>query len=137
VKVLVDTNVLLDVGLQRAEFLADSDAVFRWCAAHPDQVFIAWHSLSNVYYILRKQCGDEPAREFIAILLDVFEIPGAGTAAAKSALRLPMDDFEDALQVAAATEAGADVIVTRDADDYKNALIPIRTPREFLASLAP
>lgn len=135
-KVLVDTNVLLDVGLPRAGFFAESDAVLKWCAAHPGDGFIAWHSLSNVYYLLEKENGDEPAREFLAILLDLFEVPAAGTAEAKAALRLGMGDFEDALQVAAALAVGADIIVTRDAADYGNSLVPTRLPGQFLASLS-
>lgn len=137
-KVFVDTNVLLDVGQQRTDFLADGNALIKWCAAHPGNCFIAWHSISNVYYTmsLKKNGGSpETARDFIAILLDIFEIPAAATAAAKSAFRMPMKDFEDALQVASATEAGADVIVTRDKPDYKNSMIPIQTPQEFLATV--
>jgi predicted nucleic acid-binding protein len=133
VKILVDTNVLLDVGLSRPGFAGEGEAVFRWSAVHPGDAFIAWHSLSNVYYILRKQEGKERAREFVAILLDIFEVPGAGTSAAKSALRLQIDDFEDALQVASASQAGVDVIVTRDAQDYAGSLVPSQAPAEFLA----
>ena len=136
-RVLVDTNVLLDVGLQREGFLADSMQVLRWCANHPGRAFIAWHSLSNVYYIMRKQCGDRVAREFAAILLEDFEIPATGSASAKHALHLPMTDLEDALQVVAAIAAAADVIVTRDVADYRDSTVPARTPAEFLASFTP
>ena len=135
-KILVDTNVLLDVAQQRQPFLADSDAVVRWCEVHPGQGFVAWHSISNLYFILRKPLGEVASREFVAMVLEIFEVVATGTASAKLALRLQMGDLEDALQTAAAIEAGADVIVTRDRD-YQAAPIPVQTPGEFLASLTP
>jgi predicted nucleic acid-binding protein len=136
-KALVDTNVLLDVALQRAPFVAGSDGVVRWCEANPGHGFVAWHSVSNIYYMLNKQLGGAAARQFIAGMLGIFEVAETGTAAAKFALRLPLADFEDALQSVAAVAAGADVIVTRDKPDYTGSPIPARTPDEFLASFVP
>lgn len=82
-KILVDTNILLDVAQQRAPHLADSDRVLKWCEAHPGNGFIAWHSISNVYYILEKQLGDASARQFITIMLEDLEVAETGTASAK------------------------------------------------------
>lgn len=136
-KILVDTNILLDVALQREPHLVDSDRVLKWCDLHPGHAFIAWHSVSNVYYLLEKQLDDTSAREFVTTMLDVFEVAETNTASAKHALHLPIKDFEDALQTVAAVEAGADVIITRDRHDYSGSPIPARSPGEFLDSLAP
>jgi predicted nucleic acid-binding protein len=136
-KVFVDTNILLDVALQRAPHLADSDRVMKWCEAHPGYAFIAWHTVSNLYYLLEKQLDDAAAREFITTLVDVFEVVETGTAFVKHALHLPFTDFEDALQTVAAVAVGADVIVTRNKPDYAGSPIPVQTPGEFLASVAP
>lgn len=136
-KVFVDTNLLLDVALQRAPHLADSDGVLKWCEAHPGHAFIAWHSVSNLYYLLEKQLDDTSARQFLTTLLDIFEVAETATASAKHALHLPFSDFEDALQTVAAVTVGADVIVTRDKPDYAGSPIPVQTPREFLDSIAP
>lgn len=136
-KIFVDTNILLDVALQREPHLAGSDRVVKWCEAHPRHAFIAWHSVSNVYYLLQKQLDDTSAREFITTLLDVFEVAETDTASAKHALHLPISDFEDALQTVAAVAVGADVVVTRDKSDYAGSPIPAQIPDEFLASLAP
>lgn len=135
-KILVDTNLLLDVALQREPFLADSDRVLKWCETHPGHGFVAWHSISNSYYLLRKALGDVCARQFIATLLDLVEVAGTGTASAKHALVLPMGDFEDALQCAAAVHAGVDYVVTRDMGDYAGSVVPAIRPADFLAQAA-
>src|SRR5687768_956578 len=120
--VLLDTNILLDVALQRPPFLSESDAVICWCKANPGRGFVAWHSISNFYYIASHSrphslTGSE-TRTFIAALLDICDIAETGTSDAKLALHLPTSDYEDALQIAAALAVGADYIITRDAADY-------------------
>lgn len=133
-KVLVDTNVLLDVALRRAHFFAASDRVVRWREDHPGRGFVAWHTLSNIYYILRKANGEAPARGFIADTLDHLEVAPTGTPEAKHALHLRTRDYEDALQISAALAAGADAIVTRDPAGFSGSIVPVLTPEAFLAS---
>ena len=81
-KVLVDTNVLLDVAQDRVQHRVESEAVLKWCEDHPGQSFIAWHTISNLYFIIGE---DRIAREFIADVLKIFEIPLSGTATARVA----------------------------------------------------
>ena len=133
-KVLVDTNVLLDVAQDRVQHRVESEAVLKWCEDHPGQSFIAWHTISNLYFIIGE---DRIAREFIADVLKIFEIPLSGTATARVALSLPLTDFEDALQVAVALEAGADVIVTRNEQHFSRSPVLPQNPRAFLAALRP
>ena len=136
-KLLLDTNVLLDVALERTQFFADSDAVVAWCQHNPGSGLIAWHTVSNVYYLLKSARDNAAARGFIETLLEIFEVSPTGTAAAKQALHLGVSDFEDALQIAAALAGGADVIVTRDRADYTASPLPVQSPGEFLSSLIP
>ncbi|MGH8162902.1 MAG: type II toxin-antitoxin system VapC family toxin [Rhodanobacteraceae bacterium] len=131
-KVLLDTNVLLDVGLQRVPFFEESDAVVQWCEAHPIGGFIAWHSLSNLYYLIGTQRGEEAARSFLGVTLESFVVAETSTAAAKQALELSVRDYEDALQVGAAIAAGADLIVTRDKRDFARSPVKAISPAEFL-----
>ncbi|CAN5197583.1 PIN domain-containing protein [soil metagenome] len=134
-KLLLDTDILLDVALKRVPFFSDSNAVLVWCEDHPGEGFIAWHSLSNVYYILRKEATEHATRGFISETLETLEVIATGTPAAKQALRLGLRDFEDALQVAAASVAGVDYIVTRDVVDYASSPIPALRPTDMLAAL--
>lgn len=130
--VLLDSDVLLDVALARPQFVADSRAVLDWCELHPGSGCIAWHSTANIYYLLRRDRGDGPARRFIHDSLDFLEIVAAGTAQAKHALMMPMQDFEDALQAAAAVLAGADYIITRNIADYHSSPVVAIQPAAFI-----
>lgn len=131
---LIDTDVLLDVALQRAPHASDSTALLRALEQRPKQACVAWHTLANLNYLLQGLDGDEP-RAFLRDLTRVFTIaPGDGEAFRRAAA-LSMPDFEDALQVGAALEAGCDVVVTRNVKDYANAPIDVLTPAEALARL--
>ena len=132
-KALLDCNILLDVATARQPFATDSQRVIDWCQRHPGSGFIAWHTISNFYYMFRKGGQDAAARKFIHDLLTFIEVVPSGTSAAKHALALPMTDFEDSLQCAAAVEAGVDFIVTRNIKDFAKAPVPAILPADFLA----
>ncbi|MBI2217178.1 MAG: PIN domain-containing protein [Candidatus Rokubacteria bacterium] len=129
-RALLDTDILLDVALRRAKFFANSAAVLQWAESEPGQAAVAWHSLSNISYLLRPD-----ARPFIRDLLAFVEVPGAGTDAAKQAVEFPMKDFEDALQAAAALAFRASYIVTRNATHYRRSPVPAISPVEFVAAV--
>ena len=129
-RVLLDTDILLDVALRRTRFLADSAAVLQWAESEPGQAAVAWHSLSNVSYLLRPD-----ARPFIRDLLEFVDVPPTGADAAKHAVGFPMKDFEDALQAAAALVFGAAYIVTRNAVHYRRSPVPAISPLEFVAEV--
>ena len=132
-KVLPDSDVLIDVATARAPFAADSGAVLNWCELHPGNGFVAWHTISNLYYILRPKLGVSDTRRFIHDLLVFVEVIPTGTAHAKHALALPLEDFEDAMQSAAAVAAGVDFVVTRNVADYLRSPIPAVLPGTFVA----
>ena len=129
-RVLLDTDVLLDVALQRARFLANSAAALRWAESEPGQAAVAWHSLSNISYLLRPD-----ARPFIRDLLEFVEVPPTGTDAARRAVGLLMNDFEDALQAVAALAFGAAYIVTRNARHFRGSPVPPISPAELVAKV--
>ena len=127
-KILIDTDVLLDVVLRREPFHRDSAAVLSWAEVHPGHAAVAPHSLSNLAYIAK-----EDPRSFTIELLEFVEVAMFGTDAMKAALGFPMDDLEDAMQVAAALSFGADVIVTRNLADYRRSAVRALAPKAFLA----
>lgn len=126
-KILIDTDILLDVALRREKFFAESAAVLRFAESQPRQNAVAWHSLSNINYLLRPD-----ARPFVKELLAFVTVPTTGTYAALQAVELPMKDFEDAMQAAAAVQFGASYIITRNATHYRNSPVPAILPREFM-----
>ena len=125
----MDTDVLLDVALKRNEFLRASQDVLRWAESEPGQAAVAWHTLSTIAYLT------ESPREFIMQLLEFVEVARTDTENARFAMRLPMNDLEDALQVAAAMAFDAAFIVTRNLRDYRKSPIPALSPSDFLSRL--
>ncbi len=131
-KILVDANVLLDVALDRPDFVTDSKQVVAWCQASAGSAVIAWPTVSNIYYVLRGARNDTIARRFISDMLQFAGVAGGHTEGVRQALALTMSDFEDALQVVAAMSAHAEWIVTRNAGDYRNSPLPAVAPKDFI-----
>lgn len=130
--VLLDTNIFLDVLLNRETWADESQAIIDWCDQRPGESWIAWHTLANLYDIGTKAVGRKSALRQVDAILEVFAVCPAHTESARFARRLGLSDFEDALQVASASEAGVDWIVTRNFKDFKGSPIPAILPREFL-----
>ena len=131
-KVLLDTDVLMDIALGRPDFGPDSRAVIDWCEQTPGTALIAWHTVSNLFYLICAARSDSFARSFIGDLIKVMTVTSGGTEGVRQALAMRMNDLEDALQVAAAISGSADHIITRNTADYRGSIIPALTPREFL-----
>jgi len=134
-QVLIDTNVLLDVLLNRDPWATESSAVWR---AH-DEGNIVGHvtacALTDIFFIARRLAGLEKARTAIHLCLGAFEICDVGRLALSRAQESPGDDFEDNLQIAVAELADLDAIVTRDEKGFQGAAIAVLTPAEVLIRL--
>ena len=131
-KPLLDVDVLVDIALDRAPFFEASKGVTDWCQQRPLTAVVAWHTVSNLYYVLRSALNDARARAFISDVLRFATVVSGSNEAVKHALHFRMSDFEDALQVAAALGAGADVIITRNLTDYRHVPLAAITPQKFL-----
>jgi len=133
-RLFLDTNVLLDGYFQRAGATA-SDALIAQCDGTVLSGTIAWHSLSNAFYLVRGHSRSaDTAIEFITDLLAWAEVALTSKADALWAVQSGMIDFEDALQLAAAISSSADLVITRNTTDFKSSTIPVMTPEEFLAA---
>jgi predicted nucleic acid-binding protein len=130
VRVLIDADVLLDVALNREPFVRDSRQVLDWAESEPRQAAVAWHSLSNIFYLTGPS-----AREFIKDLVRFVEVAPTGTKEVQQAIAFPMPDFEDALQSAAALAFDALFVVTRNAKDYRGSPVPAISPARFIKQL--
>lgn len=97
--------------------------------------FVAWHTLSNVYYLVRPARGGASVRAFLVELTRFVTVAPADTDALRYAAALPLADFEDAMQVAAAHACGAGVIATRNVGDFRGSPVPARTPAELVDDL--
>lgn len=133
---LVDTNVVLDVILERTPWARDAVRILDAVARGKALGFLAGHAVTTVHYIVAKEVGRTRATTAVADLLDVLTVVPLGAAEFQRALAIGLADFEDAVQVAACLASGADFLVTRNARDFKGAPIATRTPGEILATLS-
>ena len=131
-RVLVDTNVILDSLLIREPFFEKSDSVVKFCAQKKIDGFIAAHTVTNAFYILSKYMPTNECREALMRLLMFLKVEPIDTAKISRALiNKNFKDFEDCLQVECAKSANVDYIITRDKEDFTDSEISCVTPNEF------
>jgi predicted nucleic acid-binding protein len=136
-RILVDTNVALDVILERSPFLPNSSRVLGTVERGEAEGYLCSTTVTTIFYVTRKQSGGPAARRGIAGLLSYFDVAAIDRAALRRALRLDFDDFEDAVIHEAALEAKADAIVTRNPAHFRASVLPVYTPEEFLKVINP
>lgn len=135
-RIFLDTNVLLDVFLKRDGEPA-SAAVISACGEDEHQGFVAVHTLSNAFYLIEKQRSRADAWEAIRDVLRWAMVAELTTSDVLRTQRMEMNDFEDALQIAAAEGCAADVIVTRNGKDFLGkTAVSIVTPEVFVMQRA-
>ena len=133
---LLDTDILIDVALDRRPHSESASRLLDRIERGWEEAFIAWHTVSNFYYIVSSTRGDADTRHFIMELTRFVAIAPVDTESIRYAASLPMRDFEDAMQVAAARACGAKYIVTRNIRDYERSPIPATNPQDALAQLS-
>jgi predicted nucleic acid-binding protein len=129
-RLLIDINVLLDVALQRPG--APESARLLALCGRQHEGWLAWHSIATLAYLIERQKSAVLGRELIRGILVWADVAKTGRPDALAALELPMPDFGDALQVAAAMACGAQFIVTRNERDFKTSPVPALNPEAFL-----
>ena len=128
--ILLDTDVLLDIALDRRPHSDPASELMDRIEHGAESAYIAWHSISNLYHIVAPARGGVRARDFIVELTRFVAVATTGTEAVRYAAELPMTDFEDAMQVAAARACGARHIVTRNVRDYDRSPIRAVNPQQ-------
>jgi predicted nucleic acid-binding protein len=134
-RVLFDTNLLLDVLFSRQPHAQDSNALWKAHEAGTIEAFLTATSLTNIFYVARRLAGIEKARESIILCLNTFDICTVDREALELAASKRGTDFEDDVQIACAERDGLEAIVTRDRDGFSAASLPVYTPAELLALL--
>jgi len=132
-RILIDTNVLLDYLLERKPFCENAKKIIQACVDGKIQGCIAAHSISNMFFILRKDYSAEERREVLSNLCTIFDVEGIDKAKLLSGLRnADFLDFEDCMQMECAKAYNAEYIVTRDINDYKMSEIKAILPNDYL-----
>jgi predicted nucleic acid-binding protein len=134
-KILFDTNVVLDVLLDRTPFVEACAAA--WMAAETGVVkgMLAAHAVTTIHYLVRKEMGPARAKRLLKSILSVFYVAPVGDEVLQEALESPLTDFEDAVTAAAARFAECAHIVTRDPKGFRGSSVPSIAPEALTALL--
>lgn len=134
--VLFDTNIILDVLEKRLPFYDSSKSVLESCVSGNVAGYIALHSISNIFYILRKHYSAADRRALLLNILDLLQVAGTDHESVRNTLqREDFSDFEDCLQDECAKQIHADYIVTRNTNDFSTSDIPAIIPDDLLKIL--
>ena len=135
-KVLLDTNVVLDVLANREPFAEDAARVLSRIESEEIEGFIAAHTATTLFYLLDEELGTRRASRAIADIVRLVQVVPVDQDRLLHALAMQWDDFEDAVQAACAEKAEVEFLVTRNESDFKGSSVPILNPTELLARLA-
>ena len=135
-KVLFDTNIVLDLLMDRMPFSEAAALLISKVEDGTMTGFLCGTTVTTVYYLVAKELGAAQARTEIKKILSLFEVAPVNRPVLESALAVGFDDFEDAVIYEAACHAGAEAIVTRNQKDFKNSKISIYTSTELAGILS-
>ncbi|MFB2920533.1 MULTISPECIES: type II toxin-antitoxin system VapC family toxin [Aerosakkonema] len=134
-RILLDTNIILDFMLEREPFFNDANAIVQKIISRDVEGYVTATTLTNIFYIARKIKGIEIAKQYIADILALMRICPVNRRVLEEALSSNLRDFEDAVQLACANRLKISAIITRDRRDFEGAALPILSPSEFLEML--
>ena len=132
-KALVDTNVVLDVLLDRRPHSTDSAQIFRLVEEGRLYGVLCATTITTIDYLLLQSLGRSEARKYLAQLIRLFDVAAVNRVVIEGAMRSRIADFEDAVLEQAAAWAGAEVIITRNVRDFSQGVIRVLDPRQYLA----
>lgn len=132
-RILIDTDVILDLFFDREPFSENAAKVLSLCEKKVVIGFVTPVIISNVYYLLSQKAKQEKVIEKLKILLTILEVLVIDKNTITVALNSEFKDFEDALQNYSAELNGEiDMIITRNTKDYKKSKFGIMNPENFL-----
>jgi predicted nucleic acid-binding protein len=134
-RALLDTNVILDLMLEREPWRAEAEAIAEAGADGRLQAHVCASAITDLFYISRRLVGVERARVIVRTCLDRLQIVCVTRDLLVAAERRGGSDFEDDLQIECATDVRLDAIVTRDTRGFANSPVPALTPAELLGRL--
>lgn len=134
-KVLIDTNVFIDIA-QNRKGLVDASRLVT-AAVYKKRVsgVVSANSITTIYYLLKKAGNHKTAIELIEKTLKIYEVSRVDKSVLETALESGFSDFEDAVIYACASASKVDYIITRDVKDFKKSKIKALTPEQFMRLL--
>jgi predicted nucleic acid-binding protein len=134
-RILFDTNVVLDVLLDRKPHIQASAAAWAAVESGVWEGMLAAHAVTTIHYLIRKERGNVGAKRIVSAILRVFKIAAVDGAVVQDALALPFGDYEDAVTAVAAKLAGCDFVITRDPKGFRGSPVRALTPEAVMPLL--
>jgi len=135
-RVLLDTNIVVDVALERQTFYTVSMQILASAYRGEIEAFISASTVSDIYYIVRKAKGHNATLEFLQIIAPFCRIATVDQFVISNALLSSLRDFEDAVQYETAIANQLEAIVTRNPQDFSGDGLQIFTPENLIQQLA-
>ena len=133
-KVLIDTNIALDILLKRQDY-PNAEVIYSLAEKSKIACYISASAITDIFFLSKKDLGKKPAKEALKTLLSVFKPAAVTDSHIYKALDLAWDDFEDSVQYIVGESFAADYIVTRNAKDYSSGSITAVSPEDFLKTI--
>lgn len=134
-KVLLDTNIIIDVALERQPYVTNSETVLAFVEQRQIEGYISASTISDLYYIIRKQKGRNSTIEFLQEILTFCQIATVNQTVITMAFTTNFKDFEDAIQYSTAVVNQLDGIITRNPQDFPVVTPRIITPEQLIEEL--
>lgn len=132
-RIFVDTNILLDVLLDRAPFSEPAQRLWSHAERRVIRAAISGVSIHNVFFIVRKLSSVEKGYKAIDTLASIFDLVDLSGPMIRKALQIRFPDFEDGLQYVSALKYRAQAIISRDPDGFLESRVPVMDCDEYLA----
>lgn len=132
---MIDTNMIIDFLITREPYFESSSKVMEKCAVRELKGYIAFHSVPNLWYILRR-IPEDKSRKWMIDICGFLEVAGVSHDEVLRAIKMDkFIDFEDCLQDRCAKNVGAEYIITRNIDDFSESEVPAISPENFLKAI--
>ncbi len=132
-KIFLDSDVLLDLLLDREPFTNDIAEIIEDSIVNKINLCVSPISITNINYIIAKIENQRKADTQTKKILEIVKVENVGQEIITTASNSKFKDFEDAVQNYCAVKAGHKIIITRNTKDYKESKLSILTPKEYLA----
>ena len=131
-KLLVDTNIVIDLLSKREEFFQEAQELFTLADNNKVELYVSALTFANTHYLLSKYQKLDDARKTLIKFKVLVKVSPLDDKIVELALVSDFKDFEDAIQYHTALENEIDIIITRNKKDFKNSKLPVMTAKEYL-----
>lgn len=132
-RVLLDTNIVLDILLAREPFVQEAKEIFLLIENHKFEGFVCATTMTTIHYLINREKDKDSADEIVLSLLKLFEVALVDKQILQDASFNNGVDYEDSVMYTSAKYAKIDIIITRDKKGFRNSEISTLKPKEFLA----